>query len=450
MKSFFEYLEKNNLGDPSEIAEKIFKLPLNKVIKILENCYYLINLNRSNLIAKNIFDFSANTSLSGGIYPCSCIECRIEKVYNLSVFASLYADTVLIPNFFEYFYHSSFDFKNQEQEFFFRNRIVGDITAFLYFKPLIETGIIRVNPTEVFVCESCLSKLLKKEKKLNQKFDLIKEKLEPKLIKKINFILDTPFSIIIQNDCNYTNYEVIQFAILPDELNKYVRKIPYKFSAEEIKKLDLVELILKPTFNDLMLQKYSINAYKLSYLTDKKIDSEIIEAINSEDKNYNSSIVNGLVHSLPFLNGVDIKKVLKIRNEENNVFESYRCAVRNIIRETKSKNNKKFLKEAMENIIVPEITKIENVISNNKKYFRKKANNKIIFSAIAMSIGIIGNKMGIDNQIIQIFAPFVGRDIYNDLISASNIPIEARNNNYYFLWKIKNKIKSNPKRIQWI
>lgn len=439
MKSFFEYLEKNDLEDPSNVIKKISKLPLIEVVEILGNCYYLVNSNRPNLITKNIFDFSANTSLSGGTYPCSCIECRIEKVHNLSVFASLYADTVLIPNFFEYFYHLNFNFENQEQELYFRNRIIGDIIVYLYFKPLIEIGIIQVNPTEIIACKNCLSKLLKEEKKLNEEFDLIKEKLESKLIKKINFILDTPFSIIMQSDNNYINHEVIRFAILPNELNKYVKKIPYKFSAKEIKKLDLIELILEPTFNDLMLQKYSINAYKLSYLTDKKIDSEIIEAVNSEDKNYNNLIVNGLVHSLPFFNGVNIKKVLKIRNEENNVFESYRYATRNVIREVESINNKKLFKEAMEDILVPEITKIENTINNNKKYFRKKANSKIIFTTIAMSIGIVGNKIGIDDQIIKIFAPFAVKNICDDLISASNIPIEVRNNNYYFLWKIKNK-----------
>lgn len=441
MKSFFEYLEKNNLRNPSKVVERIFKLPLNKVIEILGNCYYLINSNRPNLSAKNIFDFSANTSLSGGIYPCSCIECRIKKVYNLSVFASLYADTILIPNFFEHFYHSNFNFKNQEQEFYFRNRIAGDIIAFLYFEPLIWSGIIQVNPTEIPMCKNCLSKLLKKEKKLNEKFDLIKEKIEPKLIKKINFILDTPFSITMQSDNNYISNEVIEFAILPNKLSRYIKKIPHKFNAEEIKKLDLVELILEPTFNDLILQKYSIDIYKLSYLTDKKIDSEIIEAINSKDKNCNNSIVNGLIHSLPFLNGVDIKKVLKIRNEENNVFESYRCATRNVIREAEGINNKRFLKEAMEDILVPEIINIENIINNNKKYFRKKASSKIIFTSVAISIGIIGNKIGIDDQIIKMLAPFAVKDIYDDLMSASNIPIEARNNNYYFLWKIKNKIK---------
>ena len=44
MKSFFEYLEKNNLGSPPKVVEKILKLPINKVIEILGNCYYLVNL----------------------------------------------------------------------------------------------------------------------------------------------------------------------------------------------------------------------------------------------------------------------------------------------------------------------------------------------------------------------------------------------------------------------
>lgn len=442
MKSFFEYLEKNGLIDPPEIIEKIIKLPLNKVVEILENCYYLINLNKPDLNSGNVFDFSANTSLSGGTYPCLCLDCRMKRVQDLSVFSSLYADKVLIPNFFDYFYDQNFNFKNQEQEFNFRYIIIGDIIAYLYFKPLIEAGIIQVNPTVTFACKHCLSEIYQEEKKLNDKFTFIKKCLENKLIKKVKFILDTPFSIQMQSDDNYLNYEVIRFNILPKELKKFVKKIPYRFSAQEIKKLDFIELMLGPTFNDLMLQKYSINANKLSYLTNKGIDSEIIEAINNEDNKHHNSIVGALVHPLPFLDGVNINKVLKIRNEEKDVFDSYRFAIKNVIREVEGINDNRIIKEVVGDIIIPEIVKIENTINNNKNYFLKKAKSKIIFTSIAISVGIFGKDIGINSQMMNALGAFAAKDIYNDIALASNIPIETRNNNYYFLWKIKNKI--NP------
>lgn len=443
MKEFFEYLNKVDIRHPSEVEGKIYKLPVNKVIELLKNCYNLVNLSRPQFDSTSIFNFSANTPLSGGVRPCSCIECRLKNAYKLSILAALYSDTVVVPNLFDYSHHAKFNFKNKDQEFNFYNRVAGDIIVFLHFKPLIEVGIIQVNPTVISLCRECLLKTLKEEKNLKQNFNLIERKLENNLKRKIKFIFDTPKSIVIQDSEKYTDTEVIEFSILPSEFKKYIGKIPYTFNTKEAKKLGLFrEMIFNSAFDDLILQKYSLGARGLSYLTNRRIDSEIIEAVSQKDKNYNRAMVEGLTHSLPFLEGVDIEKILRVRKEDNLAFRVYRDAIKKLIKETEDTDSEKSLREAVNDIVIPEVNKIENIINNSKRYFRRKAKHKIIFDSIVISIGMLGStffSFDVGQLIKALGGTFLAKDILKDLSSASNIPIEARNNNYYFLWKIKNK-----------
>jgi len=202
------------------------------------------------------------------------------------------------------------------------------------------------------------------------------------------------------------------------------------FNNKEIQELGFIkDIVIRPAFYDLIMQKYSSRTCDLHYLTNRKIDSKIINHINSEKSSYNNNIIEGLVHSLPFLIGADIKKIIKVREEEGSAFEVYRNSIKEVIKETENLDDEKSFKKAINDIVVPEIAKIEQIIDANKKYFQSKMLSKVIFSSILIAIG--PNLMG------SFLVPFAARDIFKDLSSKLTIPIEARNNSHYFLWKIK-------------
>src|SRR3989338_4001732 len=156
MKEFYEYLQSIGIIDPPDVTEVIQKLPIQKVIEISVKCYGLTEVSTNKclestemsarkIIDSSIFNFSAGSSIGGGIRPCSCMDCRIENVHKLATFAALYADKVIIPNPFEHIYYnlsSDFNFKNNEQWNFFVNRLIGDIVVMLNLKPLINKGLL--------------------------------------------------------------------------------------------------------------------------------------------------------------------------------------------------------------------------------------------------------------------------------------------------------------------
>lgn len=443
MKEFFEYLNKIGIKDSSRAKEVIYKLSPNKLIGLGETCCELINSSRPASNPGSLFNFSANTSLSGGTRPCSCIECRLKNVYNLSVFAVLYSDTVLIPNFFDHFHHQKFNFKNKDEEGLFYNEVLGNISVLLEFKPLIENGLIQINPNYFRLCDDCLAKVKNKERKLERNLNLIGKKLEKKLMKKIKFTLDTPISLVTKDEEGYTDHEVIRFLNLPEEFRKYIRKIPYTFNDQEVRRLGLLEkLVFIPTFNDLALQKYSINTEALSYLTNRKIDSLIIENIQNRDKTHRRALVEGFAHSLPFIQGARIEDLLKLRQEEGLSFEVYRNAVRNAIKETRNEKKEKVFKDAVNDIILPEVIKIENKIDKNKKYFYDRAKKKIKIASTALTIGLFGLDLSLPAVGTVLLAAGISSKVIKDFVSASTIPKEARENDYYFLWKTKEKIRN--------
>ncbi len=133
------------------------------------------HLSPSFAIKKNKnFSFVANSSLSGKPYPCSDLNCRLNKLDNLVSFASLYADTIYINNPFEFLYHS---WENLNLEFI-KNEIANAIYQYFYLKPFISLGIISYSCSYVTLCEHhhetlaapLYQKIRSKEKKLRKIF----------------------------------------------------------------------------------------------------------------------------------------------------------------------------------------------------------------------------------------------------------------------------------------
>ncbi len=164
MDKFYNKLKGINIISAPDVFTVIPKMDIEKIVKLAIDCYILTESCAVTPSEGTVFSFSASSSLSGGIYPCSEISCRLNNVYELSVFAALYADKVLIPNFFEYIYEYDFNFSSEEMFYNFLNRFMGDLVLMLDLKPLIREEIVCINPRIKSFCAECLKKEIKKEK----------------------------------------------------------------------------------------------------------------------------------------------------------------------------------------------------------------------------------------------------------------------------------------------
>jgi len=97
-------------------------------------------------------------SESSGRGGCSETPCRLARVMELARFAALYSEVVYIPNYFSGYPSpvASFD---EQRTYFFRERLVGDITIALALKPCLTANIVRFVNSRYHFCSDCAAEL---------------------------------------------------------------------------------------------------------------------------------------------------------------------------------------------------------------------------------------------------------------------------------------------------
>ena len=440
MDKFYNQLKDIKIISAPDVFVVIPEMDIEKIIKLATDCYMLTESCAVTPSEGTVFSFSASSSLSGGIYPCSEINCRLNNVYELSVFAALYADKIIIPNFFEYIHDHDFNFSSEEMFFIFLNRFMGDLVLMLDLKPLIQENIICINPRIKSFCTECLKKQISHEKNAIKVFKKIEKQLEPEIFKNLKFVMDSQNSIVINTEKNYVATEAIRFITLPPVFKKYIKKIPYTFNKKEVEILGLNDFLLNPIFNDLILQKYTMAKYNISYLTNRRLETEIINTLKIAEstEKKDALILEGLSHELPFVKNADINKLLNLRKKENGAFVAYRDAVRKVFAELKDEKDINIVKKAVQDNIIPEVHKIERLIEIHKDDLKDKIKGELIFDALIITAGYFASSVGLNLTEIA-GGLFTARDILTDILPLTSNPAEAKRNDYYFLWKLKNR-----------
>ena len=86
MDEFFEYLKIIGIGAPSDAPRVLLNHTSQEVFEIATRCYSLTE-RPSPVPGEGAFNFTVNSTISGGIYPCSDHNCRRYNAYNLASFA---------------------------------------------------------------------------------------------------------------------------------------------------------------------------------------------------------------------------------------------------------------------------------------------------------------------------------------------------------------------------
>ena len=128
---------------------------------------------------------------------------------------------------------------------------------------------------------------------------------------------------------------------------------------------------------------------------------------------------------------------MKLRKKESGAFTSYRDAVRSVFLKLKNEKDINVVKKAVQDIIIPEVHKIERLIETHKDSLKDKLKGELIFDAIIISAGYFANSAGINLSEV-VGGLFTAKDIFTDALPLTSSPIEAKRSDYYFLWKLKN------------
>ncbi len=449
IEEFYDYLNSLGIYNPPDVFEVVPSFDIDEIIQFAVQCYLLTEASNRDRGYEGIFNFSVGGAIGGGIFPCSEIQCRLINVQQLRTFSALYADKVLIPNLFEHIYHRlehGFDFKNETQFGFFINHLLGDVVMMLDLQPLFKIGTLRINPQLGAYCKPCLIEKRKAEKKINAEFNKIEKRVAAQLARDVIFVFDKSSAIVVKDDPkNYLNGSVISFGILPKYLRSYVKKAPHSFSPQEVKKLKIYNYFISPVFDDLILQKYSMISMNTSYLTSSRLESEVIDNLTNnrgDNSSQEGKEVHGLIQNLPFVQNATLDSIIALRDREAESFAAYRDAIKIALAENKDKHS---AKQVVEDVVSPAINKLELIIKNQQKSLVKQAGRKLLLNTLILTAGYFANEVSnVDMKtVLETMGVYKASEIGMDILKSKDIPGDAKNHDYYFLWKLKNQTRSH-------
>ncbi|WHX29180.1 hypothetical protein QNK09_19005 [Brevibacillus agri] len=437
MSEIYEYLDSVNIKSYKDVFNK-FKKELTKKDKerLINFLFTLIKIEKPE--KNSLFNFTTNSTLAGFPNPCSEISCRIDNLEKLARFASLYADSVFIPSPFDkYLIGNSID----------SDELIFDICTLIRLRPLVENGIIKFTSEFLCVCEDCLRKNSDEKNKFNEKMDLINDILEHDYLNlvtyKLNYEDKRPF-VEITGPEKYISHGniVINFKkYIPQPIKDIMKKgQTIELPHDIVKEIGVIDSLISPITKDIYQQNTYVNLHNLTYLTNREVDVEILNALHTKSDFEKSNIlVDGLTHLLPILQEVEINKIVELRLKDGESFAVYRDTLTSIIND-RTDYTLKELKEIYKEKIYPELNKINLTIKRNKKNLTGSIVKDVLFASSIISIGLYSGILPPD--IGKIVAAIGGTrflyELYNKIGKAIETDEEIKKSNYYFLWKLQN------------
>lgn len=441
INELFNYLDSVGLLSIDNVDKIIPSLSLVEISRLTQKTYSYINNQEVDSSGTSLFNFSICSTLCGVGYCCQEIGCRIRRISEMLTFSSMYSDTVYIPNFIEPIPEDIILSSEWELDTLYYH-LISNYTALLMLKPFMKARIVKINNQTVNMCDHCFSTHFKKLIKL----------LRNDLKDKIEFKIEKDGSIHISQKQRYLDVTVLVTERFQKRLKSY-SKFPHTFSFEEVVELKLFEEFLGPVTVDVLSQGLYSSEKKLSYLTNRKIDQEIIEILNpvdaaGYDNSIDTSIYKLLTHQVPFITNVNPVKILQLRLNDGSAFLTYRdaltSAMNNLNRPIATGDSSTLVND----MLLPEVNKIQRVVDIHKKDLEKNIKRKILFTAATISTGALAvSHLGIHlsehiPETAGIAVPIgyqMVRDLYQNVTASRDIPKEAQQNNYYFLWEVKNR-----------
>ncbi len=459
MQSMYEYLNKKGLlkkGKPNiDVIQMASKSEIyNQIDEILD-------INRDQEISReySIFAQSASHSLGGGTDVCNRLGCRINNVENLVRYSLLYADRVYIDNFFTRYKHYIAASQTELKKMFY-----DDLVLLSYLQPSIEKGYVKIFTPKLDVCPHCLSY----RDDINYLNDMQKQKIIAIRNNLLSRYLDETTAYLRMD-----NGKIIVAINGPEELyahgslrahfsKKFFKNIfkdnpslknefdingNVKLSKKILEQFNIHERETYVLLRDTSFQLLSSNIIGTSFLTDNPINISILNDLTNDYEISKRNLIaeKYLTAIIPFLEEIPINKLIMVREREEEAIASFRAALNQAINDFyKGKEiNELQAKQIYSDVIQPSIVGMEKRLKNAKMDLIKNIGSKIIGTGVAIVVGVYSgiipaNLVGIANALglINIIS-----EIAQQAATVQNIDQVIKNDNYYFLLKLKQQAK---------
>lgn len=448
-----QYLHSVGFGRRARIRDIVPTIRDWDVSKIGDFCLEVSRqLPRRQTTSQSVFSFIGNASLGGYPSPCANPSCRIESVDSIARFAALYANVVLLPDPFAEI-HDNVP-AMPEQKIWSCIDIATHIRILNLLEPLLEEGIVGYADTlHHRLCTECYAKAIGEvTSTYSERLVTIKSLIRKKFLDgvtvevieasgSINYHISGPDEILPHGGFFKPAHK------LPKNLNGRRSNTPFKLTRRQISFYGIVDSDISEIIDDIVRQNYYTNMCGTSYLTHRDLDLEVIRSFEGSSKPRVTSPVSPTIfsHFLPIIGEVSLEKVVRLRRAEGAAFELYRDAISKALR----KNKKMPLRQQVEffdDIVRPEIAKIDSAVRRSRKLLVKSLTQDMIVATGAIGIGLFSGLLPpeIGAAAVGLGSLHYSPQFVKKLTELCAEPKKAAESRYYFLWKAK---KLAPKHV---
>jgi len=205
-------------------------------------------------------------------------------------------------------------------------------------------------------------------------------------------------------------------------------------------KRTIINNVVHPIVSDILLQHVLGAHYGLQYLTDRDVDFLALGQVNDPKlQSLNHALAEGVAHSVPTLEQLPLRELLRLRREEGEVFAVYRDALARVLR-TVSPADSGRVRQAFQDLVLPELNNIDMLVANEQKRLKRSATTDLFAGLAALSVALFTGVLAPDA--VKVLTELGGVGFltqsfrrFHDLTSKPEE--QVRDAPYYFLWKVR-------------
>ena len=434
MSRLIDYLDELNINSIESLASYVTASTIDVLLGLVNYARMLV---QEDWIEPEYspFSFVPSQELSG-FGGCAGLECRNKRASEFAKFSALYADSGYIYIPILSIPHRK-EFENNEVVDRLKKSIFSDFSSVIIYSALITKGIVRIVPSNLNICENCFIELYSNKDDDQHMRDIVDEYSEKIILTATSY---NPFahravlevSNLPELFTDHNRLIVYTSGIMYDEIRK-CKQFPEIIGNKKMKREIAVNIIVKE-YRNVKFDAYLSALYKAKYITQNESTSHMFET--TKKKNFQQVQPILPIYDMPVIDNVDIATILDIRFHEEDAFDTYRVALNKAIHEHRSGQSELEIREVYDDIVYPEFVKLDNSITNLKRKHLLRATGELVILGTTVTLGIISGivpltALGVGGAIS--LAPTIRKIAENKMEDT-----EVKNNDYYFLWKLRN------------
>lgn len=374
------------------------------------------------------FNFTVDSTLQGGRYPCAAAECRLQNLDSLAKFSAMYSEKTLIQSPVERMI-------NENPRYIDTFELSLAIVELLGLECVVRAGYVGFTSDYLLLCRECLQEEKEQQFAAKSFLDSVWEGVLEEFFQATKTILkaDSDGELYVEiegmEQFGTEHSLMVHFNELPSVLaNVYRKRNTTVLTREEIVAGGIVNL-LTPMFDDIfgvLASPISINS---THLTTRMAQTRILEQVHSYSSNEQvvPDAFGKMCFDLAIAPEASLKSIVRVRQSNYESFQIFRDALEEGYRNLES--DASAASEVKRDLIDPELHKLELSLRRSKDKFKTAGGVDAVLLVSSVFAGFFSPAA------LGVLAPLAAGHTVDTVLKRINNE-EVKRNPMYFLWKV--------------